>query len=96
MLSPTDSHPVNLDRPDDLHRALNVLDRAGYDSMSVFDRIATRRAKELSLSPRDRPRLLRLTRDADPQAVLIRLFLLGEPVPMEDSRRAVAPMGTHG
>ena len=88
------SDPLSLatNRPDDLHRVRDVLDRASYDYSSVFDRIATRRAKELSLSSRDRPRLLRLTRDADPQAVLIRLFLLGVSVPLEDFRRTVAPM----
>ena len=88
------SDPLSLatNRPDDLHRVRDVLDRADYDYTSVFERIATRRAKELSLSPRDRPRLLRLTRDADPQAVLIRLFLIGAPVPLEDFRRTVTPM----
>ena len=88
----TDSGPPALDRPDDVRRVRDVLDRAGYDFARVFDRIATRRAKGMSISPRDRPRLLRLTRDGDPQATLIRLFLVGVPVPLEAFRRAVAPM----
>jgi hypothetical protein len=35
---------------------------------------------------------MRRTRDGDPQATLIRLFLVGVPVPLEAFRRAVAPM----
>ncbi len=51
---------------------------------------AVRRAE-----PRGRatgPGLLRLTRDGDPLSTLIRLFLVGVPVPLEAFRRAVAPM----
>ncbi len=87
----TDSGPPALDRPDDVRRVRDVLDRAGYDYTRVFERIANRRAKGMSISPRDRPRLLRLTRDGDPQATLIRLFMVGAPVSLEAFRRAVAP-----
>ena len=38
------------------------------------------------------PRLLRRTRDGDPLAALIRLFVAGVPVPLDDFRRAVEPM----
>lgn len=92
MSNPSESDVPALDRPDDVRRARDVLDRVGYDYTRVFERIANRRAKELSISPRDRPRLLRLTRDGDPQATLIRLLLVGVPVTLEAFRRAVAPM----
>ena len=88
----TDSGSPALDRPDDVRRARDVLDRVGYNSGQIFDRIASRQTGELSLEPRDRPRVLRSTRDGDPQATLIRLFLVGVPVPLEEFRRAVAPM----
>ena len=92
ILNSNDPGPLALDRPDDVRRVRDALDRAGYDYEHVSDRIATCRSIKLSPGPSDRPRLLRRTRDGDPQATLIRLFLLGVPVPLEAFRRAVAPM----
>jgi methylase of polypeptide subunit release factors len=92
MLISSNCVPLTLDRPDDVRRVRDVLDRVGYDYKHVSDRIATRRSIKLSPGPSDRPRLLRRTRDGDPQATLIRLFLLGVPVPFEAFRRAVAPL----
>jgi methylase of polypeptide subunit release factors len=91
MSIPSDSELLALARRDDVLRVRDVLDRIGYDQDRVFGRIAPRRAKEFILSPLDRPRLLWLTRDGDPQATLIRVFLVGVPVPLDDFRRAVAP-----
>ena len=86
MPTSTDSGPLALDRPDDVRRVRDALDRAGYDYEHVSDRIATRRSIKLSPGPCDRPGLLRRTRDGDPQATLIRLFLLGVPVSLEAFR----------
>ena len=88
----SDPGPLVLDRPDDVRKVRDALDRAAYDYEHVSDRIATRRSIKLSPGPRDLPRLLRRTHDGDPQATLIRLFLVGVPVPLEAFRRAVAPM----
>jgi hypothetical protein len=88
----TDSDLLAVDRPDDVRRIREVLDRVGYDFDLVFDRIANRQKREVSLTPQDRPRVLRLTLGGDPQATLIRLFLVGVPVPLHDFRCAVVPM----
>jgi SAM-dependent methyltransferase len=92
MAIATEPNPLALDRPDDVRRVRDVLDRAGYDFDRVFGRIAPRRGGAMSLGSVDRPRVLRLTGDGDPQAVLIRLFVVGLPVPLDEFRRAAEPM----
>ncbi|MGP0066099.1 MAG: methyltransferase [Isosphaeraceae bacterium] len=92
MLIPTDASPLALDRPDTVRRVREVLDRAGFEESQILKRLGAKEMVELSLEPFDVPLLLRRTRDGDPLATLIRLFLAGVPVPLEDFRRAVEPM----
>ena len=90
----TDSGSPALDRPDDVRRARDVLDRVAYNSGQIFDRIASRQTGELSLEPPTGPACSRShPRRRPAQATLIRLFLVGVPVPLEDFRRAVAADG---
>jgi predicted RNA methylase len=96
MPVPTRSNPLALDRPDLVRRVREVLDRAGFEESQVLKRLGAKEMVELRLEPFDVPRLLRRTRDGDPLATLIRLFLAGVPVPLEDFRRAVEPMDPAG
>ncbi len=89
---PTPPDPLALDRPDDVRRVRDVLDRAGFDERPILERIGAHESADLSFGPLDRPRVLRRTRQGDPLATLIRLFLAGAPVPLDDFRRAVEPM----
>ncbi len=75
MPAPTITVPLTLDRPDDVGRVRAVLDRAGFDDRHVRERMATDETVDLSFGPFDRARVLRRTRDGDPLATLIRLFL---------------------
>lgn len=92
MPDPTDANPMVLDRPDDVRRVRDILDRAGFDEPHILERMGIRESADLSFGPFDRARVIRRTRDGDPLATLIRTFLGGVAVPMEDFRRAVAPM----
>jgi SAM-dependent methyltransferase len=92
MPGPTRSSPLALDRPETVRRVREVLDRAGFDERHVLERVGVKEMADLSLGPLDRPRLVRRTRDGDPLATLIRLFLAGVPVPLDAFRRAVEPM----
>ena len=84
--------PLALDRPDDVRRVREVLDRAGFELGHIRERLAADDMVDLGFGPFDRPRVLRRTRDGDPLATLIRVFLAGVPVPLDDFRRAVEPM----
>jgi hypothetical protein len=92
MSEPTNSSPLALDRPDTVGRVRDVLDRAGFNESRVLEQLGANEMADLSLGPLDRPRLLRRTRDGDPLATLIRVFLAGMPVPLDAFRRAVEPM----
>jgi methylase of polypeptide subunit release factors len=92
MPGPTSSSPLALDRPDDMGRVRDVLDRAGFDDRRVRGRLGVGKTADLDFGPLDRPRVLRRTRDGDPLSSLIRLFVAGVPVPLDAFRRAVAPM----
>ena len=92
MPIPTGTGLLALDRPDDLSQVRDVLDRAGFDDRHVRERMAADETVDLGFGPLDRPRVLYRTRDGEPLSVLIRLFLAGVPVPLDDFRRAVAPM----
>jgi methylase of polypeptide subunit release factors len=66
-----------------------VLDAAGYDEQNIGERLGT--GSSVVVAPRDRPRLLRCTREGTPLDALIRLFLLGADVDEDATRRAIAP-----
>jgi SAM-dependent methyltransferase len=91
-LRPNHPDPLAVDRPDDLQRVREVLDRVGFENRTIEKRLGARESIDLSFGPLDRPRLLRLTRQGDPLATFIRVFLGGAAVAMEDFRRAVEPM----
>jgi SAM-dependent methyltransferase len=85
--------PLALDRPDLVHRVREVLDRAGFDEPQISERLGAKEMPEIAFGPLERPRLLRRTRDGDPLSTLIRLFLVGVPVPSGEVRAAVEPLG---
>jgi hypothetical protein len=89
--APTLDDSVAVDRPDDVRRVRDALDRAGYDERPILERMGARESADLSFTALDRPRVLRRTRQGDPLATLIRVFLAGVPVPLDDFRRAVEP-----
>jgi SAM-dependent methyltransferase len=86
--------PLAVAHPDLIRRVRDVLDGVGYDFEHVRARIGTKQSADPGLSPEDRPRLLRCTRGGDTLDTLIRVFLVGVPVPLEAFGRAVAPMTT--
>ncbi len=92
MARSTSSGPLTVDWADDVSRVREVLDRAGFNEHQVRERMAADETVDLGFGPLDRPRVLRRTRDGDPLSTLIRLFLAGITVPLDDFRRAVAPM----
>ena len=92
MTGPTSSSPRAVDRPDDVSRVREVLDRAGFESRPVRERLGVGATADLNLGPLDRPRVLRRTGDGDALATLIRVFVAGVPVPLDAFRHAVYPM----
>jgi hypothetical protein len=89
---PTRSDPLALDRPDDVRRVREILDRAGFEDRPILERMGAHESTYLSFGPLDRPRVLRRTRQGDSLATFIRLFLAGATVSTDDFRRAVEPM----
>jgi len=81
-----------LAKPDTIHRVREVLDRAGFDEPHIAERLGSKEVIELAFGPLDCPRLLRRTRDGDPLSTLIRLFLVGAPVPSAAVRATLEPM----
>ena len=76
-LRPNHPGPLAVDRPDDVQRVRDALDRAGFENRRIGERLGVKEAIDRSFGPLDRPRLLRLTRQGDPLATLMRLFLAG-------------------
>ena len=74
----------------DYDRARDILVKAGYTDRGLATKLGRRHI--LSVGAVDRPPWLRLTRQLCPPDTLIRLFLMGESVPLEAAERAVAPM----
>jgi hypothetical protein len=83
MPDPTSSNPLALNRPDDVNRVRDVLDRVGFEDRKVRERLRVGATADLSFGPLDRPRVLRRTGDGDALATLIRVFVAGVPVPLE-------------
>ncbi|HEY3486220.1 MAG TPA: methyltransferase, partial [Ilumatobacteraceae bacterium] len=73
-----------------VRRARDVVDAAGYTLEAVTERVGP--DVFAHLSARERAPLVRATRAGDRLDVLLRLFLIGEPVPHDDARAALAPM----
>ena len=66
------------------------MDDAGYTLEAVTERVGPNVFAHLSA--RERAPLVRATRAGDRLDVLLRLFLIGEPVPHRDAQAALAPM----
>jgi 2-polyprenyl-3-methyl-5-hydroxy-6-metoxy-1,4-benzoquinol methylase len=76
--------------PDDCARAREALDRGRYDTASIGERLDS--ANLVASRAIDVPPWLRATREGTPRDVLIRLFLIGVPVPAAAAREALAPL----
>jgi len=79
-----------LDDPATARRLRSCLDGAGFDFGAMTERLgphAVARVAAGELAP-----LVRATRAGDALDVLLRLFVLGVPVPLGDARRALAPV----
>ncbi len=92
MPDPTSSSPLAQDRPDEVSRVRDALDRAGFEDRKVRERLGVGATADLNFGPLERPRVLRRTGDGDALATLIRVFVVGVPVPLDAFRRAVHPM----
>jgi len=79
---------------DECARAREALDRGGYDTRSIGERLGG--ANLVASRAIDVPPWLRATREGTPQDVLIRLFLIGVPVPAAAAREALAPLPLAG
>ena len=88
----SDEAPLTLDRPDLVHGVREVLDRVGFDPTHIPEQCGVKNLDQVTLNILDRPRLLWRTRDGGPLSALIRLFLVGDPVEIDASRRAIEPM----
>jgi methylase of polypeptide subunit release factors len=78
------------DGPDDVRRARQAFDEAGYTLAAVTERLGPHVFAHISageLAP-----LVRATRAGDRLDVLARLFLVGEAVGVADARQALAPL----
>ncbi len=71
-------------------RARDILLKAEYSEPGLAKKLG--RSRILSVGAVDRPPWLRLTHRLSPFDALVRLFLMGESVPVEAAKRAVAPM----
>lgn len=80
----------NFEDPDDYKRVRDSLAAAGYDDAGVTgilgEGLSSLAEKKLAVS-------LRRTRGGTPLELLIRLFILGVPVGVEQARLALAPLG---
>jgi predicted RNA methylase len=93
-IMPNDSSggPLALDRPDDVFRVRDVLDRVGFDHAGLLERIGAGAMVDVGFGPLELPRILRRTREGDALATLIRVFLCGTRVSDQVFRRAIEPM----
>jgi hypothetical protein len=84
--------PLFLTTPATIQRIREVLDRAGYTESHIHQFLAVTEIPPF----RHRRQALSLhswrTRGGSPLAILVRLFLLSQPVSVDDARQAVAPM----
>ena len=89
-MSANEDTPLRLDLPQAVEQVRLVLDKAGYSEDVVRE---TLNAAPASLRQVSRlPFWLWQTRQGAPLDVLVRLFLLGQPVDRAAARRAVTPM----
>lgn len=97
----TRAEPPRLDSRETATAVRRIFDEAGYDAARIQDRLGTS-DRALAEGP-DRPVYLRRLGDADPLAVLLRLFLLDTAVEPEraerllgrDARELLARVGLH-
>ncbi|HEX2222212.1 MAG TPA: class I SAM-dependent methyltransferase [Candidatus Limnocylindria bacterium] len=78
------------DRPSTVRRAREAFDRAGYKLDAITERLGPHAFAHLAggeLAP-----LVRATRGGDRLDALLRLFLIGRPVPLGAARAALAPL----
>jgi hypothetical protein len=92
MATLSDASPLNLDRPESIHEVRAVLQCAGFDETHIPERLGVADMAALSFRAMDRPRLLHRTREDDPLSTLIRLFLIGVPVELDQLRNSLRPM----
>jgi SAM-dependent methyltransferase len=77
---------------DTIHRIREVLDRAGYTESLIHPLLDVAEIPVFRHRRQALPLHLWRTRGGSPLEILVRLFLLSQPVSVSDTRRAVAPM----
>ena len=55
--------PLEVDRPDDVDRVRDVLDRIGFDQPRLLERIGAGATADVGFGPLDLPRILRRPRE---------------------------------
>jgi hypothetical protein len=78
------------DGPETVGRAREAFDAAGYTLDALTERLGPHAFAHLAAG--ETAPLVRATRAGDRLDVLARLFLVGEPVPADDARAALAPL----
>jgi SAM-dependent methyltransferase len=78
--------PLDLYRPEAVARFRAALGRADFDEAKIMARMGSEQASVLNFSASEVYLQLHRTRGGDPLAALVRLFLIGAPVPIEDLR----------
>ena len=79
------------DHPDAVRRVRDALDRAGFQHSNVQKLLALDDGVGSTFRRRDLPRLLRRVAGDSPLETLIRSFVLGRAVSVEQFRQAIAP-----
>jgi methylase of polypeptide subunit release factors len=90
MTTPHD-HPFPVAGPERLAPMREALQRAGYDEPAVLRLLGAARLPSFRQLRRQASLYLWRTRGGGPLDTLVRLFLLGEAVPVEAARPALAP-----
>lgn len=83
------NEPFNLDL-DFIHPVKNTLAEADFSESGILNRLNCK--ESVRVSPKDIPRLLKLTAAGTPLDILIHLFVLGVNVDIADARQAVEPL----
>jgi SAM-dependent methyltransferase len=77
---------------DTIHRIREVLDQAGYTESNIHQLLDISEIPPFRHRRQALPLYVWRTRGGSPLEILVRLFLLSQPVSVSDARQAVAPM----
>lgn len=91
-MPPDPAFPLSLTVQDKVCRIREILDRAGYTESNIRQLLDVTDIPVFRHRRQSLPLYLWRTRGGSPLEILVRLFLLCQPISVGDARRAVAPM----